>query len=93
MASATQTHQIDLEHLQTEHSHAEQYNAGEALYDEDGHNIKDCHHCGHCSGTHLSWYVTKPTCQLSFELTQGAYSQTPSHTVYRHEPQFKPPKA
>lgn len=108
IASASKTHQIDIEHLQTEHVHAEhrnaehrnaeqantkQYSSATQLYDEDGHDIKDCHHCGHCSGSHLSWYISKPTYQLPFELALNDYSQTDSYTIHRHEAQFKPPKA
>ncbi|WP_158678268.1 DUF2946 domain-containing protein [Pseudoalteromonas sp. T1lg23B] len=103
VASASQTHQIDIEHLQTEHVHAEhihaehhdakQYPTVTELYDQDGHNIKDCHHCGHCSGSHLSWYVSKLVNQLPIVLALNDYSQTHSHTIHRHEPQFKPPKA
>lgn len=48
-------HQIDLEHLQTQHEHKNDVNAFEGNVDEAGHNIDDCHHCGHCSTSHLSW--------------------------------------
>ena len=58
VASATyDSYQIDIEHLQTQHDHN---NDLAGLNDQaDGeHDIKDCHHCGHCSGSHLSWILT-----------------------------------
>lgn len=57
MANSNENHQIDSQHLQTEHSH-DMDNV--ELLDEssdDDHNIKDCHHCGHCQGSHTSWFV------------------------------------
>jgi hypothetical protein len=46
-SSTSENHQIDIEHLQTQHD-----NVG-----DEQHNEKDCHHCGHCSGSHLSWIL------------------------------------
>ncbi|WP_081579204.1 DUF2946 family protein [Gayadomonas joobiniege] len=54
--SATMTpHQLDPEHLQTSHDHKI-----DNLSDIDStqsHNVDDCHHCGHCSGHHTSWWI------------------------------------
>ncbi|WP_111978741.1 hypothetical protein [Algibacillus agarilyticus] len=54
VASATsESHQIDIEHLQTQHDHAnDRSNSNDSASEQ--HNEKDCHHCGHCSGSHLS---------------------------------------
>jgi len=58
VANSNDNHQIDSQHLQTEHSHdvdkVEIYNESS----DDDHNINDCHHCGHCQGSHSSWFVT-----------------------------------
>lgn len=58
VANSNDNHQVDSQHLQTEHSHdADKF----TLLDEssnDDHNIKDCHHCGHCQGSHTPWLVT-----------------------------------
>ena len=68
-ASAQPSHQIDGEHLQSQHSHQQdsQLLRGKvkvshpvATADEEQHDISDCHHCGHCSGSHLSWLSTQP---------------------------------
>lgn len=58
IASATsQSHQIDFEHLQTQHDHSDDLSNNAEEIGEDDHDIKDCHHCGHCSGSHLSWIL------------------------------------
>ena len=60
VASATnENHQIDVEHIQVKHDHnSDQIESGKLL-DAEGHDVKDCHHCGHCSGSHLSWILVK----------------------------------
>ncbi|MCG9733656.1 hypothetical protein L1D51_06565 [Pseudoalteromonas shioyasakiensis] len=58
VASATsQFHQIDIDHIQTQHEHKNDISSNGEEISEDGHNISDCHHCGHCSGSHLSWVI------------------------------------
>ena len=58
VASATsQIHLIDIEHLQTQHDHKSDLESLDGDSDEEGHEIKDCHHCGHCSGSHFSWVL------------------------------------
>lgn len=52
----TSTHQVDIEHLQAQHEHQSDF----MILDdntESNHDIKDCHHCGHCSGSHLSYIL------------------------------------
>ena len=56
-SETSENHQIDIEHLQTQHDHADDRNALNDNADDDEHNEKDCHHCGHCSGSHLSWIL------------------------------------
>ncbi len=56
IASATsENHQVDFEHLQTQHNHQDDQNHFNDK-DTDEHDINDCHHCDHCSGSHLSWF-------------------------------------
>ena len=56
VASTTSSnHQVDIEHLQTQHQHTSDLESTKGNVDEAGHNIDDCHHCGHCSTSHLSW--------------------------------------
>jgi hypothetical protein len=63
-AESIDEHQVNLEHLQTAHSHVNeniQQNTN-----ADGHNIQDCHHCGHCSGAHnMAWVFVK----ISYQIT------------------------
>lgn len=58
VVSATpENHQIDIEHLQTQHDHADDRNVLNDNTDDEQHDVKDCHHCGHCCGSHLSWIL------------------------------------
>ena len=54
-STTSSNHQVDIEHLQTQHEHKSDVKAFDGNVDEAGHNIDDCHHCGHCSTSHLSW--------------------------------------
>ncbi len=58
VANSDDNHQVDSQHLQTQHSHdldnIEFFDGSS----EDAHDIKDCHHCGHCQGSHTSWFVS-----------------------------------
>ncbi len=56
-SSISENHQIDIEHLQTQHDHADDRNVSNDNVGDEQHNEKDCHHCGHCSGSHLSWVL------------------------------------
>jgi hypothetical protein len=58
VANSNKNHHVDVQHLQTIHSHDVD---NTVLFNEssnDDHNIKDCHHCGHCQGSHTSWFVS-----------------------------------
>ncbi|GAB54365.1 hypothetical protein GPUN_0211 [Glaciecola punicea ACAM 611] len=68
VASSLDFHVIDKEHLQQEHQHSiDDKIAAIPLQDidvDDGtskstkhHNSADCHHCGHCHGTHAQWFI------------------------------------
>lgn len=51
---------MDVEHLQTVHDHTNDIDEHKISSDVNNHDVKDCHHCGHCSGSHTSWIVVKP---------------------------------
>lgn len=58
VADSEESHVVDAQHLQTEHSHESD---DSELVDETSdseHNIKDCHHCGHCQGAHTQWVAS-----------------------------------
>ena len=57
IASPAENHQADLEHLQSVHIH--DYDNFFQETDDAGHDIKDCHHCGHCSVSHTVWMMIK----------------------------------
>ena len=77
VADSNKSHQVDAQHLQTEHSHstdnhtdshAENSADNHALADTTGeseHHIEDCHHCGHCQGSHSQWLTAKKAQQLT----------------------------
>ena len=54
-----ETHQLDVEHLQTIHDHETDHSPQLDKDKDNEHDIEDCHHCGHCSGNHLSWVLVK----------------------------------
>jgi len=59
MANSDENHQVDYQHLQTEHSHDIDKPAFSTDASNDNHNSKDCHHCGHCQGSHTQWLTSK----------------------------------
>jgi len=61
IAETSDTHQVDVQHLQTEHSHADDISLENDNSATENHDIQDCHHCGHCSGAHLTWIIAKET--------------------------------
>ena len=68
VANSESDHQPDAQHLQTEHSHEIDYAGVDDEYSESEHNIKDCHHCGHCQGSHTQWFSTKKTNHITAKL-------------------------
>lgn len=59
VANIDDNHQVDSQHLQTVHTHDLDNNEFLDGSSKDDHDIKDCHHCGHCQGSHTSWFVSK----------------------------------
>ena len=63
VANSLDFHAIDTQHLQHEHNHAEHDKSLSSTSTQDvstdqvkgQHNPADCHHCGHCHGTHVQW--------------------------------------
>lgn len=55
VSASTETHQLDVEHLQIIHDHGNDH----VSQNDEGHDIDDCHHCGHCSGNHTYWIFVK----------------------------------
>ncbi|TRX57964.1 hypothetical protein [Thalassomonas sp. M1454] len=57
VSASMETHQLDVEHLQTVHDHEKEHSP--KLDNDNEHDMDDCHHCGHCSGNHTSWILLK----------------------------------
>lgn len=60
VAKVADVHIVDSEHLKTEHIHAlvdhiPSEKLTQASADNDLHNPADCHHCGHCNGSHVQF--------------------------------------
>jgi hypothetical protein len=60
VADSMDMHVYDPQHAQTEHKHSDDnllqpVLGGENISNPTEHDVTDCHHCGHCSGTHLNW--------------------------------------
>lgn len=59
VSATVDTHQLDVEHMQTAHDHADDGKKHLNSPESVNHDIDDCHHCGHCSGSHISWVASK----------------------------------
>jgi hypothetical protein len=56
IANSQEIHEIDIQHIQIEHSHEyDRQIVDNELPIEGEHSVKDCHHCGHCHGFHSQW--------------------------------------
>ncbi|OUR78720.1 hypothetical protein A9Q75_13385 [Colwellia psychrerythraea] len=92
VADSDENHVVDSQHIQTEHSHDSD---DVELFDESSdteHNIKDCHHCGHCQGTHTQWVATNkstlPTPE--FIITNQYFYSDNVDKIFTEEP-IRPP--
>ncbi len=91
--AAQPNHQVDSQHLLSEHSHQQDAQLESDNLTDDVHDISDCHHCGHCAGSHLTWLMNPVT---GINLEQAANNQwqvmTPPEQKHR-EPNYRPPIA
>tara|TARA_R110000868_G_scaffold401202_1_gene676576 strand:+ start:423 stop:764 length:342 start_codon:yes stop_codon:yes gene_type:complete len=56
IANSQETHELDVQHIQTEHSHeSDRQIVDNELPIEGEHSDENCHHCGHCHGFHSQW--------------------------------------
>jgi hypothetical protein len=89
-SSTSENHQIDIEHLQTQHDHADDRNALNDNLGEEQHSEKDCHHCGHCSGSHLPLILVSNSNALSklkiYNKTPYQFDQTSTFLEAIHRP-------
>ncbi|WP_138587671.1 DUF2946 domain-containing protein [Pseudoalteromonas ruthenica] len=89
-ADPTPAHQIDSEHLQSVHSH-QQHDDLQPQASDNLHDTADCHHCGHCSGSHLTWGSMPAPCfandHVDFALPDWRHRAV-GEVIY---PTFRPP--
>jgi hypothetical protein len=71
VANSVDFHATDPQHLQKVHQHSDDHSVGSLNEEPSDkrvkkrsdskdatashHNPADCHHCGHCNGTHIQW--------------------------------------
>ena len=85
-------HQLDIEHLQTEHNHAHDSRSDFSSKTDD-HDINDCHHCGHCSGNHTAWILLKtPHAKLAIK-EQDHFAKLALLPINFPETRYRPPIA
>lgn len=62
IANSQETHELDVQHIQTEHYHeSDRQIVDSELPIEGEHSVEDCHHCGHCYGFHSQWLTQTKT--------------------------------
>jgi hypothetical protein len=102
VANSLDYHSIDTQHLSEVHEHqvhdntktkSSQQNADLSASNDTSHNPADCHHCGHCNGSHLSFLFTS-----QLKSTLSINSSLNSHYLYANKSTqvsslFRPPKA
>ena len=90
MSASTTAHQLDIEHLKTEHVHTDDFQT-HGTADNDTHDINDCHHCGHCSGNHTAWIVLKTPDAKVFSSKQNRYHKLSLLPINLPESLYRPP--
>ncbi|CCQ10132.1 hypothetical protein PALB_9970 [Pseudoalteromonas luteoviolacea B = ATCC 29581] len=89
LASTEPKHVINSAHLQSEHNHANDTNPN--FTQDDNHNINDCHHCGHCSGTHLSWVADQGVMLAPKLISLSVAKRNLAHFKGYYAPLLRPP--
>lgn len=72
VAKFADIHIFDTQHIKTEHIHAlDDHLSSERLAqtaEKEQHNHADCHHCGHCNGSHVQFVAhINITANLNFK--------------------------
>lgn len=93
IAAPIENHQVDIEHIQTEHNHVDDQQLLQKSDSNEGHDISDCHHCNHCNGSHLSWMNVKHTSNNSESSSLNAFRYVTVIPKDIFEISFKPPIA
>ncbi|MCF2856191.1 hypothetical protein L1286_01780 [Pseudoalteromonas sp. SMS1] len=92
VASISEFHPVDAKHLQSSHTHQHDEQISTSVkFDEHGHAVQDCHHCGHCSGSHTSWVSFETQTHSSLDISFAIFSAPDRQVRKRIESKFKPP--
>ncbi|MBQ4835941.1 MULTISPECIES: hypothetical protein [Pseudoalteromonas] len=92
VASLSDLHLVDAQHLQTTHLHQHNERVTTVVeFDEHGHAIQDCHHCGHCSGSHTSWVTVQPSTNTILKTSLSTFTVPDAQIRKRVESKYKPP--
>lgn len=85
-------HQVDVEHLRVEHSHQDDrvFSLDNQNNDKQ-HNIEDCHHCGHCAGTHLTYVVLQHNYSILESISQSILDSLKTLPKDYIDPAIRPP--
>ncbi|MFQ3197122.1 MAG: hypothetical protein ACI8R9_001878 [Paraglaciecola sp.] len=82
VANSLDYHAIDSQHLSEVHEHQlgdnsinemTQTNADNSLTTDSSHNPADCHHCGHCHGSHAQWVGHTAGIRINSNATNHAF--------------------
>lgn len=105
VANSLDFHATDLQHLQQQHQHSDDHISGSVNEKSvnkpnDGkntvvsqHNPADCHHCGHCNGTHLHWVGQNITQSADLALQSHLFHYLRAVIDAPVTPLLRPPKA
>lgn len=87
---------FDSQHFQSEHQHqitqaTQSTDSHGHEVDEHGHPVSDCHHCGHCSGSHTLWSLVKYKLTLENDLNEQGYAYLNQHPKLMASSHYRPP--
>ena len=92
VANSNESHLVDSQHILTEHSHDLDDTNLLVESSDSEHNIKDCHHCGHCQGAHTQWVASnKSTLQTPEFIIVNQYFYTDYLDKSSTEELIRPP--
>lgn len=88
--------QLDSQHFTTEHQHSAKGAEHEVdshghEVDEHGHPVSDCHHCGHCSGSHTLWSLVKHKLSLATHFNEAQYAALNAQPKAIASNHYRPP--
>jgi len=99
VADNRQIHQIDTEHLKVEHSHQSDKQIKTApdskltsmLDSNIEHDNEDCHHCGHCHGSHAQWLALNHLSMPIHSARNNLFNYQSKLNIGTQENLFRPP--